>query len=88
MALCGWQREQTPLLKADSTVRLLGHDKEIADADADFYNDLNPSQDDERSNVPGFLSLRRVGLVVAFFAWSLMAAPMTLWLGLPYLVVK
>jgi hypothetical protein len=88
MALCGWQREQTPLLKADSTIRLLGHDKDIADADADFYNDPNLSQDDECSDVPGFWSRRRIALVVAFVAWSLMAAPMTFWLGLPYLVVK
>ena len=86
MALCGWQPEETPLLKADSTVRLLGDDKD--ETEVHLYDDLTLSQDDESSTVPNYWSLRQIALVVAFLAWSLMAAPVTFWLGLPYLVIK
>ena len=87
MALSALRHEQRSLLKADSTLRLLDNDKD--DTESLEYDELEvPEYAVEQHHASSYYTLRRAALIIAFLAWSITAAPVTFWLGIPWVAVR
>lgn len=86
MTLSAWGRNEIPLLKADSTIRLLDDDQD--GADSDHYEDMSRSVYNYGTVAPNYSCLRRTALAISFIAWILMAIPMAFWLSLPFLMIR
>jgi hypothetical protein len=86
MPFCGLRREDTPLLKADSTAGLLDDYQSGADSGYDY--DTVSTRERDGGTVLSYSNLRGFALAVAFISWVLMALPLMLWILLPLVLIR
>ena len=86
MTLLGSRHEDTPLLNADSTTRLLDDCQSGTDSEAGL--DVTTSAKYNERSALTYSNLRGAALAVAFFSWTLMAIPLMFWLLLPFVLIK
>ena len=86
MPFCGLRREDTPLLKADSTSGLL--DDYQSGADSRYDDDIVLPRERDGGAILDYSNLRGFALAVAFISWVLMAIPLMFWALLPLVLIR